>query len=220
MGHNTCLSEAVKKLIVQASNNGKTVQQVSIDMSIPRSTIGYTLKVFQQRSHFQVSRKSGGSKSTTFRQDNVVVSSLKADPRKSAKEIHRKFTQSHQISCSYATVKCRLRQNNLFGRHPVKKPFVSAKNCRARLKLAKENPNWTAKQWSKILWSDESKFNMFGADGIKYIRRPIGLRNDVKYQAQTVKHCGGLVMVWSCFSREGVGPIYRVQGIMDQNMYK
>ena len=27
-------------------------------------------------------------------------------------------------------------------------------------------------------------------------------------------------MVWSCFSRDGVGPIYRVQGIMDQNIYK
>ena len=96
----------------------------------------------------------------------------KADPHKSAKEIHREFTQSHQISCSYATVKRCLRQNNLFGRRPVKKPFVSAKNLRARLKFAKKHLNWTANQWSKILWSDESKSNMFGSDGIKYDRRP------------------------------------------------
>ena len=61
---------------------------------------------------------------------------------------------------------------------------------------------------------------MFGSDGIKYVRRPIGLGNDVKYQVPTVKYGGGSVMVWSCFSRDGVGPIYRVQGIMDQNMYK
>ena len=88
MGHNKYLSEAVKKLIVQAFNNGKTVRQISIDMNIPRSTVGYTLRVFQQRSHFQVSTKSRRLKSTTFRQDNVVVRSSKADPRKSAKEIH------------------------------------------------------------------------------------------------------------------------------------
>ena len=146
MGLNKYLSEAVKKLIVQASNNGKTVRQISIDMNIPRLTVGYTLKVFQQRSHFQVSTKSGRPKSTTFRQDNVVVRSSKADPRKSAKEIHREFTQSHQISCSYSTVKRRLRQNNLFGRRPVKKLSVSAKNRRARLKFAKEHLNWTANQ--------------------------------------------------------------------------
>ena len=128
--------------------------------------------------------------------------------------------QSHQISCFYATVKRCLRQNKLFGRHPVKKPFVSAKNCRAQLKFAKEHLNWTANKWSKILRSDESKFDMFGSDGIKYVRCPIGLRNDIKYQVPTVKHGGCSVMVWSCFSRDGVGPIYRVQGIMDQNMCK
>ena len=92
MGHNKYLSKAVKKLIVEASNNGKTVRQISIDMNIPRSTVGYTLKVFQQWSHFQVSTKSGHPKSTTFCQDNVVVRLSKADPRKSAKEIHKEFT--------------------------------------------------------------------------------------------------------------------------------
>ena len=61
---------------------------------------------------------------------------------------------------------------------------------------------------------------MFGSDSIKYVRRPIGLRNDVKYQVATVKHGSDSVMVWSCFGRDRVGPIYRVQGIMDQNMSK
>ena len=59
MGHNKYLNETVEKLIVQASNNGKTVRQISIDINIPQSTVGYTLKVFQQQSHFQVSTKSG-----------------------------------------------------------------------------------------------------------------------------------------------------------------
>ena len=150
MGHNKYLSEAVKKLIVQASNNGKAVRQISIDMNIPQSTVGYTSKVFQQWSHFQVSTKSGRLKSTTFHQDNFVVRLSKADSRKSAKEIHREFTQSHQISCSDATVKHRLRQNNLFGRCPVKKPFVSAKNCRAMLKFG-SSLHSIFNQWLKIL---------------------------------------------------------------------
>ena len=36
---------------------------------------------------------------------------------------------------------------------------------------------------------------MFGSNGFKYVRRPIGLRNDVKYQVPTVKYGGGSVMV-------------------------
>ena len=41
MGHNKYIHEAVKKLIVHASN----VRQISIGLNIPRSTVGYTLKV-------------------------------------------------------------------------------------------------------------------------------------------------------------------------------
>ena len=84
MGHNKYLSEAVKKLMVQASDNVKTVQQISIDVNILRSTVGYTLKVFKQQSHSQVSTKSGCPKSTTFCQDNVVVRS--SDQGRSAQE--------------------------------------------------------------------------------------------------------------------------------------
>jgi hypothetical protein len=35
-----------------------------------------------------------------------------------------------------------------------------------------------------------------------------------------VKHGGGNVMVWVCFTRNGVGPLHRVVGNMDQHMYK
>lgn len=108
----------------------------------------------------------------------------------------------------------------MFGRRPAKKPLVSLKNRIARVAFAKLHLNWTAKDWSKILWSDESKFMLFGSDGIKYIRRPAGHRFDPKYQIPTVKHGGGNIMVWGCFSRDQIGPLHRIEGIMDQIMYK
>lgn len=112
-----------------------------------------------------------------------------------------------------------MRQNKLFGRRPAKKPLISLKNRKARIKFAKDHLHWTAKEWSKILFSDESKFLLFGTDGIRYIRRPVGARFDPRYQLPTVKHGGGNVMVWGCFSRDGIGPIHRIQGIMDQEIY-
>jgi Transposase. len=85
-----------------------------------------------------------------------------------------------------------------------RKPFVSEKNRKARLKFAKNHLHWTSAEWSKVLWNDESKFCLFGSDGRKYVRRPIGMRHNHKYQLSTENTVVGMlwyggasrVMVW------------------------
>ena len=67
---------------------------------------------------------------------------------------------------------------------------------KARLKFARTHLDWSVADWGRVLWSDESKFNLFSSDGIRYVRRPLGQRNNPKYQVPTVKHGGGSVMVW------------------------
>ena len=52
------------------------------------------------------------------------------------------------------------------------------------------------------------------------MRRPKCERFNQKYQIPTVKHGGGNVMVWGCFSRSGTGPLVRIEGVMDRFVYK
>lgn len=82
------------------------------------------------------------------------------------------------------------------GAKSAKKPLISLKNARARLKFAQNHKDWSLADWGRILWSDESKFNMFSTDGIRFVRRPVGKRNNLRYQIPTVKHGGGSVMIW------------------------
>lgn len=79
--------------------------------------------------------------------------------------------------------------------------------------------HWTVRDWNKVLFSDESKFNIFGSDGRQYVRRPKGKRLDPKYVSSTVKHGGGNVMVWGCFSGYGMGPVRNIIGNMDRYKY-
>ena len=37
-----------------------------------------------------------------------------------------------------------------------------------------------------MLWSDESKYNLFSSDGAKYVRRPKNKREDPQYTVPTV----------------------------------
>lgn len=124
-----------------------------------------------------------------------------------------------QPNPSIRTIRRRLQAAGLNGRRPVKKPFISIKNRKARVEWAKAHLNWTRQQWSDVIWSDESKFMLFGSDGITWIRRPEGKRFDPKYQLPTMKHGGGSVMVWGAFSAKGIGPLHRIDGIMNKKVY-
>ena len=55
------------------------------------------------------------------------------------------------------------------------------------------------------MFSDESKFNLFGSDGCQWRWREPGQANDARYTNKTVKHGGGSVMVWGCITCHGVG---------------
>lgn len=67
---------------------------------------------------------------------------------------------------------------------------------------------WPVTKWRNVLWSDETKINLFGSDSLlKYIRRPEGKQFDPRYMIKTVKHGGGNITVWVCFYYSSVGPI-------------
>jgi hypothetical protein len=65
---------------------------------------------------------------------------------------------------SESTTKGRVCLVGLFEQQPAKKLMISRKNQQARVKFVLEYRNWTIKQCSRLLWSDKSKYNLFGSD--------------------------------------------------------
>ena len=165
-------------------------------------------------------QRKGRPRKTTTREDKLIIRMSKSNPRLNSVQIHADINTNHGLRVSSRTVQRRLCSAGLNGRRPVKKPLISLKNKQHRLEWAKERVGWTAEQWRKVLWSDESKFNLFGNDGIQYVRRPVGTRYDVQYQLPTVKHGGGSVMVWGAFHAGKIGPLYRIHGKMDRFVFK
>jgi hypothetical protein len=51
---------------------------------------------------------------------------------------------------------------------------------------------------NKILWSDETQIELFGLIAKRHIWRKSGI-------IPTVKHGGGSIMLWWCFSEAGTG---------------
>ena len=65
------------------------------------------------------------------------------------------------------------------------------------------------KYWSRVLWTDETKLELFGHNDINNVYRQPGTAFDPKNTVPTVKHGGGSIMLWGAFSSKGVGKIVK-----------
>ncbi|GFU37095.1 transposable element Tc1 transposase [Trichonephila clavipes] len=94
---------------------------------------------------------------------------------------------------------------------PEKKPFISKRNQKVRLEFAKEHENKDFSYWKQILFTDESKFNIFGSDGKPYVWRKSNEELHRQNMNPTVTHGGGSVMDWGLFSAAGPRTLYFIQ---------
>ncbi|CAH2088492.1 unnamed protein product [Euphydryas editha] len=67
--------------------------------------------------------------------------------------------------------------------------------------------------WKKVVWSDESKFELFGTKKRRKVWRKSNQALEDKI-AKPVKFGRGSVMVWGCFSWSAVGNLVGIDGRM------
>ncbi len=97
-----------------------------------------------------------------------------------------------------------------------KVPLLKKAHVQARLKFA----NDSEENWVKVLWSDETKIQLFGINSTHVFRKGGMLPMTPKNTIPTVKHGGGNMMLWGCFSAKGTGQLHRIKGTMDGAMYR
>uniref|UniRef100_A0AAZ3R0L5 Transposase Tc1-like domain-containing protein n=1 Tax=Oncorhynchus tshawytscha TaxID=74940 RepID=A0AAZ3R0L5_ONCTS len=100
----------------------------------------------------------------------------------------------------------------------VKLPLLKDTNNKKRLAWAKKHEQLTLDRWKSVIWSDESKFEIFGSNRRVFVRRREGERMISACVVPTMKHGGGGVMVWGCFAGDTV-ELFRIQSTLNQHGY-
>lgn len=79
--------------------------------------------------------------------------------------------------------------------------------------------SWDFHDWQTVIFSDESKFNVFRSDGRDVVWRERGQAYDPRFTVKTVKFGDGSVIVWGCITVWGVGQLHRITTTMDQHVF-
>lgn len=208
------LTDLEKGQFLAWSEAGVTNRKIARRLDRDHETINKLSKKYKQNNSTDRLLGSGRPRITTARDDRRILIEQKKHWGVTAGEIKSRLG----IEIHENTIRNRLHENGLFSYWSTKKPFISDANRKLRVAWSKVHITWKPKQWSKVLFSDESPFMLrFGQK--HRIWRTHNQRYNFKALSGTVKHLKK-INVWGCFAANGVGSLHRVNGILEQIQYR
>ncbi|CAO4387548.1 unnamed protein product [Caenorhabditis nigoni] len=139
-------------------------------------------------------KRAGRPPKTTPRQRRMILRAA-SNSILSSNQIKRQL----QLPVTKMTI-CRvIKKSRFIRRRKMRRaPFLSPEHRQKREEFARQHINT---DWSKVIWSDEKKFNLDGPDGYRYYWHD--LRKSKMYLEQRSFKGGKGVMVWACFGSKG-----------------
>lgn len=213
------LSDFQKGQIIALFEEDVSKREIARRLGISEGTVRYNLKKQEETGSMTNAKRDGRPKVMTPRDERHLVKRCRNSPFKPATHLRQDMVAATGNTVGISTVRKVLANNDLSAYRARSVPLLQPRHIEARKNFGRCHNDWAEEDWEQVLWSDESRFCFFRSDGKGYVRRPLNHALDPRYTRPTVKHQGGGIMVWGCFSRNGVGELALIEGNMNQHSY-
>jgi len=139
---------------------GKSQVEISKLVKCSRCAVQSAIKRFMETGSHVNKTKTGRKRVTTKRQDRKLVRESVRNRKKTSSELAAALSEEVGQPISARTARRRLAEAGLKGCKARKKPWLSDNNIKNRLEWALRHRHFTEEDWSNVLWSDESNFEV------------------------------------------------------------
>lgn len=188
--------EFLRGLAIGMTMHQHSKSDVARALGVTRQTIHAWLKDFR-RGKWKASKPPGRQKSTSERSDRLLLRLAKKHNFSSIREL-----QMWRMNVSLSTIYRRLVKAGFRKRRPYICPLLQPRHKIRRLNWAMTRCTWRS-AWSKVIFSDESRFTRYSNDRRITVWRKAGERFDDRHIVNQIQGKGGSVHFWGAIWKGG-----------------
>ncbi len=209
------LSKDVRDKIVDLHKAGMGYKTIAKQLGEKVTTVGAIIRKWKKHKITVNLPQSGAPCKISPRGVSMIMRTVRNQPRTTWEDLVNDLKAAGTI-VTKKIIGNTLHREGLKSCSTRKVPLLKKAHVQARLKFA----NDSEENWVKVLWSDKTKIKLFGINSTRRVWRMRNAAYDPENTIPTVKHGGGNIMLWGCFSAKGTGQLHRIKGTMDGAMYR
>ena len=138
---------------------------MAANFGVSQSVVSRLYQRYQQTGEVAERRCRGRTRATSRADDRHVVMESLLSRTLSAPKLRQELRNTRGVNVSVQTIRNRLNERGLSARRPVIATPLTRRHRRTHEQWSRAHLRWTQRQWSTVLFTDESVFRLSHAGG-------------------------------------------------------
>uniref|UniRef100_A0AAY5F1C5 Transposase Tc1-like domain-containing protein n=1 Tax=Electrophorus electricus TaxID=8005 RepID=A0AAY5F1C5_ELEEL len=220
MGLKRDLTDFEKGMIVGARRSGLSVAKTVKLFGFSKAAISRVYNEWARTQNTSSKRMLCGRRPLVDERGRLwVAQALTINRQFTVEQLTSEYNCEVQRPISLNTMRRTLACMGYNSRRPRRVPLLSIVNRQRRLQWAKTHQQWTVDDWKKVVWSDESQFQLHHHNGRARVWRKQHEAMDPSFMVKNVEMDEGCVKIWGMLSWHALGSLIPVDENLEAPAY-